>query len=75
LEEVVARIRATPPNLANQFDWEGARRELVEYLAGSVVVEDPDEKFDLEELQRNWVAVEAEMKAATRANNIAEGRL
>jgi len=75
LEEVVARIRATPPNPANQFDWEATRKGLGEYLAAGIAAEDPNEDFDLEEWQRNWDAVEAEMKAVTRANDIAEGRL
>ncbi len=75
LERLVARIRALPPNPANQFDWEAAREGLAKYLAASIAAEDPNEKFDQEEWQRNWDAVEAEMKAVTRANNIAEGRL
>ena len=36
LEEVVAKIRALPPNPANQFDWEAARKGLSEYLAASM---------------------------------------
>lgn len=75
LNEVVARIKSLPPNPANQFDWEAKRKGLTEYLASSIAAKDPNEKFDEEEWQRNWDAVEAEMKAVTRANDIAEGRL
>ena len=34
--------------------------------------DDPD--FDLESWRQQWAAVEAEMKAITRANDMAEGR-
>jgi predicted CopG family antitoxin len=68
-EEVVARIRATPPNPNNLRPPVGS---LAEYLARPVP---PDPNFNLEEWQREWDAVEAEMKAADRADDIAEGRL
>jgi predicted CopG family antitoxin len=69
LEEVVARIKATPPNPNNLRPAVGS---LADYLARPVP---PDPDFNLEEWQRQWDAVEAEMKAAERADEIAEGRL
>ena len=71
LEEVVARIRATPPNPKMVRPPEGS---LGEYLATSIAAEDPNEPFDEAEWKRQWAAVEAEMKAMTRANDLAEGR-
>jgi hypothetical protein len=72
-EEVVAKIRATPPNPANLFEAKKSMKPLAEYLAASIASENPDEKFDLEEWQREWNAVEAEMKAIEKANALAEG--
>jgi len=71
LEGVVARIRATPPNPEMVRPPSGS---LGEYLAASIAAEDPNEPFDLEQWEKEWAAVEAEMKALTRANNLAEGR-
>ena len=71
LEEVVARIRATPPNPEMVRPPSGS---LGEYLAASIAAEDPNEPFDEAEWNRQWAAVEAEMKAITRANDLAEGR-
>lgn len=73
-EEVVAKIKALPPNPANQFDMKVLMAGLVDYLEKSIASEDPNEPFDQEEWQRQWDAMEAEMKAVSRANNIAEGR-
>lgn len=72
-EEVVAKIKALAPNPANQFAFRPAMKGLAEYLAASIASEDPNEEFDLEEWQRNWDAIEAEMRAIDRANDIAEG--
>lgn len=71
LEELVARIKALPPN-PNAI--RPATGSLAEYLAQSIAAEDPNEEFDQEEWQQNWDAIEAEMKAVTRANDLAEGR-
>lgn len=60
LEEVVARIRATPPNPKMVRPPSGS---LGEYLAASIAAEDPNEPFDEAEWNRQWAAVEAEMKA------------
>lgn len=67
LEEVVAEIKALPPNPAAIRPATGS---LAEALANSP--HDPD--FDLETWQRDWAKIEAEMKAIDRANEIAEGR-
>jgi plasmid stability protein len=67
LEEVVAQIKATPPNPANIHP---ATESLADLLMNAP--EDPD--FDLEAWTREWAKVEAEMKAITRANDLAEGR-
>jgi len=67
LEEVVAKIRAMPSDPSNIHP---ATQSLAELLAASP--EDPS--FDLEQWNCEWAAVEAEMKAITRANDRAEGR-
>ena len=67
LEEVVARIKATPPNLANIRPATGSLAEALQNAP-----DDPD--FDLETWTQQWAAIEAEMKAITRANDITEGR-
>lgn len=70
-EEVVARIKSRPPNPQMIRPAVGS---LGEYLAASIAAEDPNEEFDLAEWQRQWDAVEAEMKAVTRATDLMEGR-
>jgi len=67
LEEVMAKIKATPPNPAAIHHATGS---LAEYLAKTNLI-DPD--FDVEAWNRDWARVEAEMKARDRANDIAEG--
>lgn len=57
LEEVVAKIKATPPNPAM---IEPAKESLLEYLLDSPPL---DPSFDLEEWNREWAKVEAELKA------------
>ncbi len=66
LEEVIAKIKALPPN---PHAIRPATASLKELLENAPV--DPD--FDLEAWQREWAKVEKEMKAITRANAIAEG--
>jgi hypothetical protein len=67
LEEVVAEIKATPPNPACVHPPTASLADLLREAPT-----DPD--FDLETWQREWNRIEAEMKAITRANDIAEGR-
>ena len=64
---LVERIKATPPNPAAIHP---ATVSLAELLQNAP--EDPD--FDLETWTRQWDAIEAEMKAIDRADDIAEGR-
>ena len=45
------------------------------YLAAGIAAEDPNEPFDEQEWNRQWDAVEAEMKGITIANRLAEERL
>ena len=67
LEAVVDRIRAMPPNPASIRPASGSLAEALQNAP-----DDPD--FDLESWSQQWAAVEAEMKAITRANDMAEGR-
>jgi cell pole-organizing protein PopZ len=67
LEEVVAKIKATPPNPA-------CIRPATGSLAEALQNAPHDSDFDLETWTRQWAEIEAEMKAITRANDIAEGR-
>ena len=66
-EDVVAKIKATPPTLKN---IRPATSSLLETLRHAP--DYPD--FDLEAWEKQWINVEWEMKARTRANDIAEGR-
>lgn len=69
---LVERIQATPPNPAMLRPAIGS---LAEYLAESLAREAAEpEEFDQAEWDRAWDAIEQEMKAVTRANDIAEGR-
>jgi hypothetical protein len=65
--EVVARVQATPPNPAHV-------RPATADLADLLRVAPGDPCFDLESWKRQWSDAEAEMKAITLANDIAEGR-
>jgi len=67
LEEVVAKIKATPSDPSNIHL---PAQSLAELLADA-----PDDpSFDEGAWDREWAAVEAEMKDLTRANDRAEGR-
>mgnify|MGYP005725371167 CR=1 FL=1 len=66
-EQVVAEIQATPKN-PNSF--RPASGSLADALRNAP--EDPD--FDLDTWNREWAAVEQEMKTTALANAIAEGR-
>lgn len=71
LEELIARIKATPPNPAA---IRPATISLADALSASLAAEGDDRDFNLDEWQHQWAAVEREMKAVTRANDVAEGR-
>jgi len=67
-EEVVERILSLPPGPVIKPTSDIS---LAEALRNAP--EDPD--FDLAEWTAQWQAVEAEMKAITRANDVAEGHV
>lgn len=67
LGQVIAEIKATRPDPAG---FHPATQSLAEQFANS-----PDDpSFDARTWNRQWTAIEAEMKAVTRANDLAEGR-
>lgn len=67
LVALVERIKATPPNPA-------AIRPATGSLAEALQNAPEDPNFDLKTWTRQWDAIEAEMKAIDRADDIAEGR-
>ncbi len=64
-EDIVAEIRAAGPATAHL-----ANGSLAEALRSAP--EDPE--FELETWRREWSTAEAEIKAVSRANDLAEGR-
>jgi hypothetical protein len=77
LLRLVERIQATPPNPRNVFSEEELRAKragLRRYLEASVAAEDPNEQFDEQEWNRQWDAVEADMKARDLADQLANER-
>ena len=66
-EEVVAKIKALPPNPHGIRPAEGSLAQALRSAA-----DDPD--FDVVDWSQKWSAVETEMKTITRANDAAEGR-
>ncbi|MFN8491666.1 MAG: hypothetical protein U0350_28970 [Caldilineaceae bacterium] len=68
-EEVVAQIKALGPTDPRYI--RPATGSLAEALRNKPY--DPD--FDFDEWNRQWAEFEAELKAITRANDIAEGRI
>jgi hypothetical protein len=72
LEEVIARIKATPPNPNAIIPPTKTLEEVVAYWEAN-----PPEETNLppEEWDRLWAAFEEELKAIDRADDLAEGRL
>jgi hypothetical protein len=66
-EEVVARIRATSPNPNSIL---AATASLAAALRSAPRVPD----FDLDVWEHEWATVESQIRATTRANDVAEGR-
>jgi plasmid stability protein len=66
-EEVVARIQAAPPA-------PGSFRPASGSLADALRNAPDDPAFDLATWNQSWLNIEAEMRAMTRANSVAEGR-
>ncbi|HEX6291403.1 MAG TPA: hypothetical protein VFZ66_19625 [Herpetosiphonaceae bacterium] len=65
-DDIVARIKATPPNPQNIRPARGSLADALRDEPGN-----PD--FDLDQWERDWAEVEAEMRAMTRTDNLAEG--
>jgi hypothetical protein len=63
----VTRTQAAPPSPAQ---FRPASGNLADVLGAAP----SDPSFDLESWKRQWSSVEAELKAITRANDVAEGR-
>jgi len=68
LEEIVAKIKATPSDPSSIHP---ATESLADLLRQGP---EPDPNFDAAEWDRQWAAIEAEMDAMNRADDIAEGR-
>ena len=66
-EEAVALIRNMPANPAQV-------RPATESLEEALQSAPSDPSFDFENWQRQWSAVEAELKSLTHGNDVAEGR-
>jgi hypothetical protein len=66
-EELVDFIRKTPPNPTQL-------RPATENLADLLKAAPSDPAFDLENWQRQWSEVEAEVNSLTRTNDVVEGR-
>jgi hypothetical protein len=66
-EDVVARIQATLPH---SVALQTPAHSLAEALRNAPI----DPEFDLDTWQKEWDAVEAEMKALTETKNQSEGR-
>ena len=67
LQDAVARIQATPPSRSQVRPASGNLADVLKAAPG-------EPSFDLQTWNRQWSVVEAELKATTRANDIAEGR-
>jgi hypothetical protein len=65
--EAVARVQATPPNPCQMRSATANLADLLSSPGG-----EPD--LDPEVWRRQWSAVEADLKAVTRANDVSEGR-
>jgi plasmid stability protein len=67
LDAVVAKIKSTGPN---QHNIRSAQGSLADVLRRTHSTQD----FDLDQWNKEWAAVEAEMRAVEQADDIAEGR-
>ena len=65
--EAVAKVQATPP-------IPGQIRSATANLADLLSSPDGEPDLDPEVWRRQWSAVEADLKAVTRANDVSEGR-
>ena len=67
VEDVVAQIKATPPNPQAIRPAQGSLADILRRTPNDV-------DFDLDQWNQDWAAVEQEMQAMTRADDHAEGR-
>lgn len=67
LDAVAAKIKSTGPNPGNIRPAQGS---LADVLRRTNSTQD----VDLDQWNKEWAAVEAEMRAAERADDLAEGR-
>lgn len=66
LEEIVAQIKSTPPDPTAIHPPQDSLLQLL-------LTSPTDLSFDLQEWEQEWGRVEAEMKAISQTNAIAEG--
>ena len=67
VEDVVAKIKATSPNLHNVRPASGSPASVLRCMPDNM-------DFDLAQWNADWAAVEAEMRAMTGSDDLAEGR-
>jgi plasmid stability protein len=67
VDDVVAKIKATAPNPRNIRPAHGSLADILRRTASAV-------DFDLDQWNQDWAAVEKEMRAMTRADDLTEGR-
>jgi len=65
--DVVARIKQLPAHPENVRSATGSLADALRHAPN-------DPAFDLAQWNADWAAAEAELRAATRANDVAEGR-
>lgn len=67
VDAVIAKIKATAPNPRNIRPAQGVLADALRRTPNT-------EAFDLDQWNKEWAAVEAEMRAVEQANDLAEGR-
>ncbi len=67
VDDVVAHIKATPPNPSNIRPARGSLAEVLHQAPSEA-------DFDLNQWNTEWAAVEAEMRTMTHTDDLAEGR-
>lgn len=67
VEDVVAKIKATEPNAGAIRPAQGSLADILRRASGPV-------DFDLEQWNKAWAAVEQEMRAMNRTDDLDEGR-
>lgn len=67
LDAVVAKIKSTEPNSHNIRSAQGSLADVLRRA-------DSSQDFDLDQWNKEWAVVEAEMRTVERADDLAEGR-